>query len=148
MSLVSATQLGEGDVKSFMRETLQEYYGVNLDDSYNRAVTDAWDSVQSKWQCCAVEDQSWGTYRASEWYKQQPGVEGYDRPLVPPSCCVESHETYLDLERCQMQMTGPPGRAVGEANQALHYRGCYDVAAEEFIELLTDLTGSVPNVLL
>ncbi len=31
-----------------MRESLQKYYGVNLDDSYNRAVTDAWDKAQDR----------------------------------------------------------------------------------------------------
>ena len=40
-------QLGE-EVKSYMRESLQTYYGVNLDDSYNRAVTDAWEKAQDR----------------------------------------------------------------------------------------------------
>lgn len=29
-----------------------------------------------QWYCCAVEDQSWGIYRSSEWYKIQPGIPG------------------------------------------------------------------------
>ena len=31
-----------------MKESIQKYYGVNLDDSYNRAITDAWDNAQEK----------------------------------------------------------------------------------------------------
>ncbi len=61
-------QLGE-EVKSYMRESLQTYYGVNLDDSYNRAVTDAWDKAQDRVRrlktafkmlsyclCCAIDN--------------------------------------------------------------------------------------------
>ena len=33
-----------------MKESIQKYYGVNLDDSYNRAITDAWDNAQEKVQ--------------------------------------------------------------------------------------------------
>ena len=31
-----------------MKDSIQKYYGVNLDDSYNRAITDAWDNAQEK----------------------------------------------------------------------------------------------------
>ena len=33
-----------------MKESIQKYYEVNLDDSYNRAITDAWDNAQEKVQ--------------------------------------------------------------------------------------------------
>ncbi len=47
VSRASGCQIGE-EVKSVMKESIQRYYGVNLDDSYNRAVTDAWDNAQEK----------------------------------------------------------------------------------------------------
>ena len=31
-----------------MKESITKYYGVNLDDSYNRAITDAWDNAQER----------------------------------------------------------------------------------------------------
>ncbi len=127
-------------VRAQMFESLQNYYGINLDDSSNRAITEAWDKAQENMNCCAVEDQSWGIYRGSEWYKQQPGVEGYNKPMVPSSCCIKNqYNEYVDLEKCQTFKTGPPSHNSGEANEALHYKGCFHAGQdfpEEYDELL------------
>ena len=121
-----SAQLDE-DLRGRMRESLQNDYGVNLDNSYNRAITDAWDKAQAKFRCCGVEDQSWSVYRASEWYKQQPGVEEYGRPMVPPSCCVKNEANeVVDIEKCQLFQLGPPAQRAGEINEAIHYIGCYE----------------------
>lgn len=136
LALVFRSHIDE-EVKSVMRESLQDYYGWNLDDSYHRAVTDAWDNAQEKLYCCSVEDQSWNTYRASEWYKLQPGVRDATKPYVPESCCVrDQYGAIRDVEKCQTFTQGPPGQQTGNTNEALHYRGCYS-AGKDFIEEYT-----------
>ena len=139
LALDSSNQEND-EVRAQLRENLQKYYGVNLDNSTNRAITEAWDKAQEKMSCCAVEDQSWGIYRGSEWYKQQPGVADFNKPMVPPSCCVKNqYDEIVNLEKCQTFKTGPPSRNSGEANEALHYRGCFHAGQdfpEEYDELL------------
>jgi hypothetical protein len=125
IALVFRSQIGE-EVRGTMRQTLQDDYGVRLEDGKNRAITDAWDRAQEFLHCCSVEDQSWNTYRNSEWYKIQPGVPEADKPYVPPSCCLRNQwDEYINKEKCQTWTRGPPGKQSGELNEGLHYRGCY-----------------------
>lgn len=116
-------------IRGYMRNALQIQYGMNGTD--NELVTHSWDTAQEKWYCCAVEDQSWGIYRSSEWYKIQPGVPDATKLLVPESCCVkDQYGKYVQLTKCQIYMTGPPGLQSGNTNEALFYRGCFTAGLE------------------
>lgn len=132
---VYKTQLSD-QVKLDMENNLRKYYGVNLDNHWNRQVTNSWDQAQSTWKCCSVGDQSWAIYRQSEWYKIQPGVPGVSKPYVPSSCCVtdeNGHISDANLKECQTKQDGPPGtdlgsQYAGNVNPSLFYRGCYEAA--------------------
>ncbi|KAJ8306346.1 hypothetical protein KUTeg_016891 [Tegillarca granosa] len=62
-------------IKLRLRESIQLHYGHDLrGNSYNRLVTDAWDSMQRKLECCGSDGNasavySWAIYKGhSEWY--------------------------------------------------------------------------------
>jgi len=112
-------------IRTYMTETLQKEYGVNLENDWNRMITDAWDRAQIKWYCCAVNDQGYGAYKASEWYKQQPAPSELLKPLVPESCCVrDQYGKYLNKEKCQTWPLGPPSIQSTDRNNALYDQGC------------------------
>lgn len=130
-------------VRYKMISTLQTIYGVNLDNSWNRRVTNSWDQAQTQWQCCSVDDKSWYVYQKSQWYAAQPGTPGSDtnwKPLVPRSCCkLDSNGdiSNSNLKMCQSNQNGPPAltdgsQYAGNYNNALNYRGCYQ-AAQDFL---------------
>lgn len=41
----------EEHMRLSMRHNLQEYYGINLDNSFNRMLTEGWDRTQSMVSC-------------------------------------------------------------------------------------------------
>ena len=53
MLSVLVVQLTE-EVRHQMQETLQTVYGVNLDDSWNRKVTESWDKAQTLVETTAI----------------------------------------------------------------------------------------------
>lgn len=116
-----------------MRTGLRERYGFNT--AYveeNRDLTDAWDLMQTRLSCCAVDDQGWGLYQQSRWFGQQ--FSEYNKKFVPPSCCMYEGRAnaYVNLENCQSFPYGPPRFSGGSFNPSLHYTGCY-TAAKDFI---------------
>jgi len=136
LAIIFRSQIGE-HVRNYMRVTLQDTYGVQLEDPYHQSITNAWDQAQEKLYCCAVERNSWQVYRQSEWYKIQPGIPEVDKPFVPVSCCKrDQYGQYIHKEKCQTWNQGPPGLSSGLANEALHYKGCYD-AGKEFVNEMT-----------
>lgn len=144
-ALVFRIFLNEG-VMEDMQKTLWTEYGVNVNTSArNRQITKDWDKAQSLWECCAVEEQGWGDYQKSTWYRLQSGTpHGGDnaRPYVPRSCCkITDDSGYIsdeDLRRCQTSTDGPPRRRqgsqyTGRINKSLHYRGCYEAAKDHLL---------------
>lgn len=130
-------------IREYMRRTLQNDYGVNLENDWNEWVTTSWNQAQEKWHCCSVEDQSWGVYRQSQWYNIQPGVPDLTRPYVPPSCCMkDQYGQYVNLQQCQLWNYGPPGKQSGLENSALFYRGCYEVGKSVLYEISGYLIGT------
>lgn len=130
------------EVMDDMEDLLRTGYGVNVNTSAsNRKVTNDWDTAQSMWKCCAVEEQGWDVYQKTKWYQLQPGTPrgGVNaKPYVPRSCCVTDDNGYIsdkDLRRCQTTTDGPPARRkgsqfTGRVNPSLHYRGCYESAKD------------------
>ncbi|ESN93220.1 hypothetical protein HELRODRAFT_194149 [Helobdella robusta] len=114
-------------IRDSMRESLNQRYGVDVgNNTRNTLETYIWDVAQQKWYCCGVEDNSWGVYRSSAWYDRQPGTKEYDRPLVPPSCCVtDQYGQVINQQKCQIWQAGPPKLVSGQFNEALFYSGCY-----------------------
>jgi hypothetical protein len=130
-------------IREYMRRTLQMDYGVNLENDWNQWVTMSWNEAQKKWYCCAVEDQSWGVYRQSQWYSIQSGVPDMTRPYVPESCCKrDQYNKYIDQQKCQTWTLGPPGKQSGQENEASFYRGCYEVGKSVIYEISGYLIGT------
>jgi hypothetical protein len=119
------------EVRQTMRNSLQQKYGVKTNNSQaNAFITETWDTMQQMWYCCGVEDESWGIYRQSQWYNNQPGDPGnkeYIAMLVPASCCLKNqYGVYTDISKCQNWILGPPNVQSGMyKNEALLYKvGC------------------------
>jgi len=113
-----------------MRDVLQQKYGTNSTNSL--FLTRTWDTVQQFWYCCGVEDNSWGIYRQSEWYNDQPGDPGtkeYTAKMVPESCCVKNqYGNFINLQKCQNWQLGPPNKQSGlDTNEAVFYKGCFTI---------------------
>jgi len=46
-----------------------------------------------------------------------------DRPAVPASCCKKNqYGKYIDLEKCQEWILGPPYKQSGPLNEAVFYK--------------------------
>lgn len=115
---------------SKMEQSIIKQYGHEVrTNSQNRLITDAWDSMQRKLECCGVignmteGSMSWGIYkRGSAWYNDRNDQV----PYVPESCCKPD----ADLEMCQGKKNrhGPPGwkYAGGPVNVHLSMDGCFD----------------------
>lgn len=77
-----------------MQSTILDGYGIMP------TYTEAWDRVQTKFQCCA-SDSNYNLTRwmQSKWFEQ----ESEPRPYVPASCCKINEQTneYISLELCQ-----------------------------------------------
>lgn len=135
LAIVFKSQIGS-KVQDTMSDTLISYYGINFQNDYNRAVTDAWDIAQERLKCCAVQSKGWYLYRKSEWFKQFGAQTGRDttfeedtaRPYVPLSCCIKDvFWKYINQNVCQRWRMGPPGSPVdGAINRAVYYDGCFD----------------------
>ncbi|XP_060568166.1 23 kDa integral membrane protein-like [Ruditapes philippinarum] len=129
----------ESDMREKMRKGIRDKYGYNVayvDD--NRELTEAWDLVQTRLGCCAVDDQGWGDYQQSRWFGQQ--FNAFDKKFVPPSCCVYEGrlDQYVNLFNCQSFAYGPPRFSGGGYNNALHYQGCY-TAARKIVKKQADI---------
>jgi len=135
------------EVRQEMKNKLQQKYGVNLNGSAENAfITKTWDTVQSMWYCCGVEDNSWGLYRQSQWYNNQPGDPGnkeYMAKLVPQTCCLKNqYGAYTDLTKCQNWILGPPNVQSGQyKNEALLYSGCFMIGRQILNMVANGVTG-------
>jgi hypothetical protein len=125
------------EVRQNMRNNIQKYYGIPQNSTLQadtKFITQTWDTVQQMWYCCGVEDQSWGIYRQSQWYNNQPGDPGtkeYTAKMVPLSCCLKSqYGVYIDIQKCQNWQLGPPNVQGANFNEALLYSGCYTIGRQ------------------
>ncbi|KAK2153216.1 hypothetical protein LSH36_304g05012 [Paralvinella palmiformis] len=134
-----------------MEKSLKEVYGVNLQNNYNRYITQQWDQAQRKMKCCGIRDEGWGIYRQSRWFTEQPYFHddslefnyGTARPMVPESCCkVDDNGRIYNLNKCQRFSDGPPYYPQllmndrQEYNNALLYEGCYSTSMR-WIEVMS-----------
>lgn len=121
------------EVRQTMRNQIQKNYGVD-NSTAGLFITNTWDTVQQMWYCCGVEDDSWGIYRQSQWYNNQPGDPGtkeYTAMMVPVSCCRKSqYGDYIDTQKCQNWQLGPPNVQSSNYNEAILYSGCYVVGRQ------------------
>lgn len=133
LASVFQTRLNE-EVRNSMKRVLEKDYGVDLDQRYNRVLTDAWDEAQQFLECCSVDESGWGLYKGSSWFLVHQGADT-TKPLVPDSCCKKFHDSdnFIDLGKCQTWQQGPPTMQSGANNEALHYRGCYP-AGKDFVK--------------
>ncbi|KAJ8306252.1 hypothetical protein KUTeg_016797 [Tegillarca granosa] len=97
-------------IKLRLRESIQLHYGHDLrGNSYNRLVTDAWDSMQRKLECCGSDGNasavySWAIYKGhSEWYHNRRTSK---IPYVPESCCKPDGDKALCVG--SKPLKGPP----------------------------------------
>ena len=116
-------------VKVYMKESLLTTYGTNMQNPWNNWVTRSWDEIQQSLECCGIDNKRWIIYRQTFWYKDLPGLQCFDKPYVPFSCCKKNKNgDFLDLDLCQFHCFGPPKRPPRnhlEKNRALHTTGCY-----------------------
>ncbi|XP_062591273.1 tetraspanin-18B-like isoform X3 [Saccostrea cucullata] len=124
------------DIKQKLEQTLQNQYGMDVrGNTTNRLITDAWDSMQRKFECCGPysldedgEDlkgtKSWNFYKSTKWYITK--IPKY--PMVPESCCIEGG----DKQKCQGQtiIKGPPNYGPASLPKKfeshLYTEGCFE----------------------
>ncbi|XP_056019988.1 tetraspanin-18-like isoform X8 [Ostrea edulis] len=135
------------DIKKKLEYTLENQYGREIRaNTTNRLITDAWDSMQRKLQCCGAHGKydshkSWAFYKlSSEWYIHQEGKY----PMVPESCCIEGG----DKQKCQGQTIinkGPPNYGPvtlpKKFESHLHTEGCYEKVKKYLTEYSLILGG-------
>ncbi|ESP00576.1 hypothetical protein LOTGIDRAFT_157852 [Lottia gigantea] len=123
------------NIKGRMRLSLIENYGVDVrGNSHNRRVTEAWDAMQRKLQCCGVSGNvtskdSWAFYKLNTvWFIQEMN-KPTDGKLVPESCCKDRN---IAVCTGQEFFQGPPNFVDNEfskyknENPHLLTNGCYD----------------------
>ena len=104
-------------------------------------------STTNSLECCALDRRGWMLYRQTFWYRDLPGLQGYDKPYVPYSCCKKKNSReFIDLRICQFNSQGPPGlppymlrpknatQPLYE-NQALNTNGCFVAGRDAFIAM-------------
>ncbi|KAK3090961.1 hypothetical protein FSP39_016074 [Pinctada imbricata] len=125
-----------GQTSSQTRESMKiavvKNYGVNLDNSQNRMITDVMDFMQKQLKCCGVtgdvnSSDSWAIYKTqTSWFKRN---DTEDRQYVPESCCIPN----TDVQTCTgvtpydgPPTAGPPLKGTNRKNPNLYHTGCYD----------------------
>ncbi|XP_025110270.1 tetraspanin-18-like [Pomacea canaliculata] len=118
------------------------------DYGFNTQVTNDWDVIQTKLECCGVKgdqnsETSWAIYKIkTEWFKNNSTGQ-----YVPNSCCSPTS----NKGRCTgvvLGMTlgpprdGPPITAFMDENDDLYKTGCYD-KFWNFIETHALIVGGV-----
>lgn len=124
-------------IQIYMTKTLQNDYGVNLDEQWNHFVTESWNKAQAKWQCCAVKDDSWSIYHISAWYQ---GLSNDLTPVVPPSCCkLDASGEIKDISMCQKKFAKDhsPDENSTDFTMAINTKGCY----EEGKRVMREISG-------
>ncbi|KAK3592095.1 hypothetical protein CHS0354_019355 [Potamilus streckersoni] len=144
-------------VKENFIHTLTKNYGVDTrKSSQNRLITDAWDSMQRRLQCCGVHGDvhslySWNIYGSqSEWYQQITGKA----PYVPDSCCKENGDKQICTGT--FPINGPPAKKPpllhdNVMNDHLNTDGCYDkviVHLQKHALILGAVAACVPVLLI
>lgn len=129
-------------IRNYMTDMVRTDYGVNLEVSKNKEITDAWNRAQWKWYCCGVDNEGYAVYKSSKWYAQLSSPTETLKPLVPETCCVrDQYNIYISIEKCQTWPSGPPTIKSSERNDALVYLGCYEAGKQVVYEVSEYLIG-------
>ena len=144
------------NIKEKMILSVKYQYGYKTrTNSTNRMITDAWDSMQRKLECCGAfgnissPHTSWAIYKqGSAWYNSR----NEQIPFVPESCCAPN----ANLDKCQGKAfpNGPPSMPYIEGtplNNHLYTDGCYDkviVHLQQHSLILGAVSFSVPLFLM
>jgi len=122
-------------IQDTMTDTLTKYYGVDLFEDKNRAITYAWDRAQERLRCCSVRNASWEIYLDSAWFVLQVWNPEDKKPYVPRSCCVmDRFHRYVSIDTCTKWDLGPPKQPSGALNRALYYEGCFEAGKRYLLE--------------
>lgn len=150
-------------IKLRLRESIQLHYGHDLrGNSYNRLVTDAWDSMQRKLECCGSDGNasavySWAIYKGhSEWYhnRRTSRVSSGQIPYVPESCCKPDGDKALCVGSKPLKgppAWGPPFQKNYKVNEHLYTEGCYEKVKGHLVQhafILGAVALSVPLLLI
>ncbi|XP_021357119.1 CD82 antigen-like [Mizuhopecten yessoensis] len=141
-AIIAAVFQGEltSSLVSRMQTTMKNSYGnqVNSNEE-NRRITEAWNFAQKTLRCCAVNDNGYGIYRETQWYRDQVGqaIDLSQVNFIPISCCVylEHRQKYQNADLCQRNPYGPPNNPDPNSskNDHMYYEGCL-TAAKNFGE--------------
>lgn len=132
LSTIFSDKLRGIEFKFNFKDRLMSKYGVTGEDSENKFFTDAWNNMQSVFECCGGEGnendtESWALYRKSDWFLQHANK---GMVFVPESCCKKNKNIAI----CQggdHDLLGPPRYApprnkyYPDTNPNLNANGCY-----------------------
>ncbi|XP_052763425.1 uncharacterized protein LOC128205654 [Mya arenaria] len=152
---IFSDKLSKVEYKFNFKERLLTLYGIP-DDVDSQVLTEAWDAMQSEFQCCGAKGQdddsdSWAIYTRTYWFQHHPD-RGYI--FVPESCCKKNSNTRV----CQggdPALLGPPrypssdSGSYPDENQHLNVNGCYPFLASYLHSLsktIALVTGSLAGL--
>ncbi|KAH3859825.1 hypothetical protein DPMN_102646 [Dreissena polymorpha] len=129
LTAVFADKLSGIEYRFNFKDKLLTSYGLTTDIE-TKILTDAWDAMQTEFQCCGAEGHendtdSWALYSKTAWLQKNP-----DRGLifVPESCCRKNSNTQI-CQGSDNKHLGPPrwpySKAFPYINPALNTDGCY-----------------------
>jgi len=124
----------EASLEFEMVTSLKNLYGVEEE------ITDAWDHLQSEYQCCAIETNSTldlSLWRTSKWYITKGQLQNF---VLPATCCkpAQSVSGLLNSTICQQRLDP----------RYVYTEGCYaklhdDLAFVSFVAAVCGTTNSL-----
>uniref|UniRef100_A0A0B7BS88 Tetraspanin n=1 Tax=Arion vulgaris TaxID=1028688 RepID=A0A0B7BS88_9EUPU len=147
----------EEELSKQMQNSLVYQYGVNVNNNDdNNVVTDVWDAVQKKLDCCGVSgglnsSMSWYIWQGSTWFKQRGVMDPILADRVPSSCCVGKVENStcqrLNLLNPTQPIQSDP-KLVTNPNPALNHQGCIDSLKDKISEHIAAIVGIAVAILI
>ncbi|XP_052271228.1 uncharacterized protein LOC127871968 [Dreissena polymorpha] len=144
LTTIFADKLSGIEYRFNFKDKLLTIYGLTTDIE-TKILTDAWDAMQTEFQCCGAEGHendtdSWALYSKTAWLQNNP-----DRGLifVPESCCRKNSNTKI-CQGSDNKHLGPPrwpySKAFPHSNPALNTDGCYPFLSS-YLQTLSKLAA-------
>jgi len=131
------------ELETEMRETMNKEYGRS------DAVTESWDFIQIKMQCCGVSNKSVDDWRNTFWWNQTSRA---NTSVVPQSCCAQLEQPVnmtnpqaLNDTACYLAASNP---AVKDRANYVYVTGCEDSLSEWILHRIGLLIGFTVGVIL